>query len=181
MSEQVTYEEANPFSKLDDESDDTESSDIVMSLISDIEEKTWRNAMKYYGATEVDENTVKWEFKKTKENAIKTDPAADYGQNVVKITIERFEKSVTDDYEENVLGMRGEFHFTVEILTEDVTIGGKTDGGIRALVKVFNVAENYDFYHHFKTDVPQEIKDEIFEDEVQSRDWSFSGTDENNN
>ncbi len=173
MSEQITYEEANPFSTSDDDVDDTEPSDI--------EEKTWRNAMEYYGATEVDENTVKWEFEKTKENTVKTDPDADYEQNVVKITIERFEKSATDDYEKNVLGMRGEFYFTVEILTEDVTISGKTDGGIRALVKVFNVAENYDFYHHFKTDVPQEIKNKIFEDEVQSRDWSFSGTNENSN
>lgn len=181
MSEQITYEEANPFSTSDDDVDDTESSDIVMSLANDIEEKTWRNAMEYYGATEVDKDTVKWEFEKKKENVAKTDPDADYGENVAEITIERFEKGGSDDHEGNVLGMRGEFHFTVEILTEDVTISGKTGGAIRALVKVFNVAENYEFYHHFKTDVPQEIKDKIFEDEVQSRDWSFSGTNENSN
>jgi len=164
MSEQVTYEEANPFSTSADDLADLEPSEKA--------EKTWHKAMEGYGATKVDETTVKWQFEKTEDNIAKTDPHADFGDTTVEVTVERLEN------DDDVSVMRSEFRFTAEILKEGVTVTGTTEGPLEALLKVLGTAQRYDFQHYFETDVPEHIKNQIFKDEVQSREWDYFGTDE---
>lgn len=174
MSEQVTYEEANPFS--------TSADDLADLEPSERSEKTWHKAMEGYGATKIDESVVKWEFEKTEDNIAKTDPHADLGDTTVEVTVEmvEFTKKNGDGEEEDVPVMRSEFRFTAEIIKEGVTVTGTTEGPLEALFKVLETAQRYDFHHYFETDVPEHIKNQIFKDEVQSREWAYFGTGKGN-
>lgn len=153
----VTYEEANPFPD-----EDLNDSPPTFDTES-IPDKPWAPIFEHYGAT-IEDNRAFWEFEKNEDNVRQTPANAEIGETVIEIVIEK----VNDD----------QFDFTIEVFDDGITILGSERDPISAMFKVLEMSTRHRFEHHFKTDVPDEIVQEIFENEVLTRNFSIEESDE---
>lgn len=149
-NQEITYEEANPFSNEDFQDQ------ISDQLSKEAPDKPWAKVFRYYGATIKDDKAI-WDLTKTKNNISKAPTNAEFGETVVGIEVER----VHEDH----------FDFEIKILEDDITISGSERSAIGAVIKILKMSNRHNFNHHFKTDVPNHIVDEIFENEVLTRDF----------
>jgi len=153
MSNQITYEEANPFSAEDFQDQ------VSKSFSQEIPDKPWAEVFRYYGAT-VEEDKAMWDLKKTEDNVSHAPTTADFDETVVAVEVER----VHED----------QFNFEIEVFDDGITISGSEMNAVDAVLKILKMSTRHGFEHHFKTDVPNHIVQEIFENEILNRE--FVGT-----
>lgn len=147
---EITYEEANPFSTEDFQDQ------VSKNFSKEVPDKPWAEVFRYYGAT-VEEDKAMWNLKKTEDNVSHAPTTADFDETVFAVEVER----VHED----------QFDFEIEVFEDEITISGSEMSAVDAILKILKMSTRHGFEHHFKTDVPNQIVQEIFENEVLTRDF----------